>query len=63
MSPPKNTSSDNDFEAYLLKLYNNKSGVIKKRQINKTPAVIDEFEKKVRELVKVESNSKPNIFF
>ena len=61
MSPPKNTSSDNDFEAYLLKLYN-KSVVIKKRQINKTPAVIDEFEKKVMQLVKVESNSKPNIF-
>ena len=61
MSPPKNNSSEKDFEAYLLKLYN-KSVVIKKRQINKPPAVLDEFEKKVIELVKVESNSTPNIF-
>ena len=59
MSPPKNNSIQ--FEEYLLKLYN--KSVIKNRQIKKPPpAVLDEFEKKVIELVKVESNSTPNIF-
>ena len=51
MSPRKKESSENAFEAYLLRLYKskNKSVHINKR---KQPAVVDEFEKKVIELVK-----------
>ena len=51
MSPRKKQSSENAFEAYLLRLYKSKN---KSVQINKRkqPAVVDEFEQKVIELVK-----------
>ena len=62
MSPRKKVSIENAFEAELLRLYNRKNNSVPIKKREPTKLVVDEFEKKVMQLVKVESNSKPNIF-
>ena len=52
MAPRKKESSENAFEAYLLGLYKSKNNQSVHINKPKQPAVVDEFEKKVIELVK-----------
>ena len=59
MSPRKKVSIENAFEAELLRIYNSKNNSVPIKKREPTKLVVDEFEKKVRELVKLEHKRDP----
>ena len=59
MSPRKKVSIENAFEAELLRIYNRKNNSVPIKKREPTKLVVDEFEKKVMELVKLEHERDP----